>query len=453
MNEGSKVSLTPLKLIQPRYECHHAGAEHDNRRILPQVFYFVQGDLKMEEKVLPPNEWILFNEIASMANQKGEARNSVRLLAKDLSFSTSTVWRLIGSLVKLGALAVTPDRLLIAADWLEAARAGAVQIAGINNWGIVVCPKTPGFLLGSEGVLSMFQAETEPFQAETGAPRHESCSEFLFRKIRIRNDLLLRIPIDFPKSEGISENKLSILSGSEEINSLAKSTGEITSGVSLPKPLESPDKFPSLASLASGIASDSGHATKGGGDLGTKRTFLPGVEAEAYWTKFWQEYPNKDGKADAISAWNRVIKAGVDPLKVIEGASAYATHVRQSSTPRMYIKRAKSFLLQASYEVDWSEWTAAKKPEKPKAYLITTLVSGDYKFDLWSNMHPEASKITITGPGSFALDGQRIFYSKTLQIFMSYQEFYSTNIDGTPWKGSGWWKKPEGKRLMKLPRF
>ena len=71
-----------------------------------------------------------------------------------------------------------------------------------------------------------------------------------------------------------------------------------------------------------------------------KEEISPGVPFEY----FWERYPKKVEKEDAKTNWDRLIKAGVDPLLILQATEGYAKVEAISGTEPKYIKNPPTFL-------------------------------------------------------------------------------------------------------------
>jgi len=93
---------------------------------------------------------------------------------------------------------------------------------------------------------------------------------------------------------------------------------------------------------------------------------LPGIEApnvsdlaahreravEAAFTEFWSVYKRvrSNDRLDALAAWKKALKKGVDPGVIIEGARAYLAEVEALGTEPKLRKHGATFINKGSYE-------------------------------------------------------------------------------------------------------
>ncbi|MEW2415341.1 hypothetical protein AB0953_16720 [Streptomyces sp. NPDC046866] len=74
----------------------------------------------------------------------------------------------------------------------------------------------------------------------------------------------------------------------------------------------------------------------------------PGLAFDA----FWSAYPRKAGKSEAAKAYNKAIKAGAHPDRILAALKAHADYYRAAQTEQQFIPHASTWLNQARYEED-----------------------------------------------------------------------------------------------------
>lgn len=405
------------------------------------------------DKYLSLNEWLVFNELAATANAFGELPNEVTPLADCLPLSHKQISVILGQFSLRGIITITSDRIIINDDWKIAAFAGIIQIKGVLNWHVLCYARTPGFLLKnlSTDLLTGFINREHPSPAKSGK----------------ENLLLSSNASDEPRVFGsvhslVEEDNRRLASATRGYNNyLTDETGTINKP---PAPLmhgeiESERPIPHIPSgsgvlpLAPAFAGRGvcGKQKQGRGPV-PKSTFLPAAVAPDLFERFWDVYPRRDKKAEAIRLWNKAIKSGIDPVRIYEGAKRYGLYTRTLNWPFNRTYQACNFIAQTSFDERWEIRSKPSVQVKPMAYKITTFKVGNWRFDLWSNMHPEAAKITAVGPSTFKLGDKQMFFSNKRQIFMTYEEMQGLNQDGSPYTGPRWWKSAFGRRLIAQKR-
>lgn len=66
--------------------------------------------------------------------------------------------------------------------------------------------------------------------------------------------------------------------------------------------------------------------------------------------RFWSAYPRHEDKQDALKAWRKRVKEGVDPDAMIAAAAAYARQLRAKGKGSDFVKLGATFLNKGSYE-------------------------------------------------------------------------------------------------------
>jgi len=59
---------------------------------------------------------------------------------------------------------------------------------------------------------------------------------------------------------------------------------------------------------------------------------------------FWNSYPRRKGKEDAVKAWSKVIERGIPATVVSSGAAAYRAECERTSKEKQYIKMPATWL-------------------------------------------------------------------------------------------------------------
>lgn len=74
------------------------------------------------------------------------------------------------------------------------------------------------------------------------------------------------------------------------------------------------------------------------------------VEFEAFWKAYPSRSPHPNPKKPAFQKWLAVIKSGVDPQTIIDGAKRYAAYIASEGTDRKHIAQAVTWLNQERWE-------------------------------------------------------------------------------------------------------
>lgn len=372
---------------------------------------------------LPIFEWLVFNEIAASADKDGRCTDNLELLRDALGVSRPKIEGAIRVLEARQVIAVGSGNIFIRDKWLPHAAAGDVRIEGVKRWFPQVFPNTDGFLLGTN-VATREHAE-------------------FFRSLHQKN---------------LPPNVLSPRDKTFFGREKASSADEVEdAGRAIPVSEEGSDG--GIARGAEDGLPPSVRRERLKGD--TTTSFLPEIMYRDRFDRFWDVYPRHDRKDDAIKQWNRAMSCDVDPEQIIEGAQRYAEFARKNNQPSYRLFQAYNFIRGASYLERWGADWRSREEQRPRAHLITTFIcdydhgdnrKSEWRFELWSNMHPRASEIKCSSLGHFTLDDSTIYYSQDLSLFMSFEEFYGMTPDGTSYRKLPWWKSAEGKKLISQHR-
>lgn len=81
----------------------------------------------------------------------------------------------------------------------------------------------------------------------------------------------------------------------------------------------------------------------------------------------WNEYPNKQGKAKALAAYNKAIAKGTDPKQILEGVQRYKRHIQANKTEAKYIAHGSTWFNQERWNDELPE-PKGHGPIKPVEY-------------------------------------------------------------------------------------
>ena len=73
------------------------------------------------------------------------------------------------------------------------------------------------------------------------------------------------------------------------------------------------------------------------------------------WAEFWPEFPRKDGRKEALDAYVKAMKRGVDPTTMIEGAKLYAARMKREGRDRAKIKMGQGWINNDRWEDEQAE--------------------------------------------------------------------------------------------------
>lgn len=76
-------------------------------------------------------------------------------------------------------------------------------------------------------------------------------------------------------------------------------------------------------------------------------------ELAAEFEELWKQYPRKQGKANALRAYVRARKAGVDKLTVSNGITRYNAQIRANNTNMKYVKQGSTWFSQQCWDDEY----------------------------------------------------------------------------------------------------
>lgn len=94
----------------------------------------------------------------------------------------------------------------------------------------------------------------------------------------------------------------------------------------------------------------------------------PPPELVDLFEQFWLAYGRKVDRKPARKAWDRMVKAGVDPCMVIEAARAYRQFCLEPNTPNQ--KNPATWLNAESWENELEAWSQPTRHEKNRVRLV-----------------------------------------------------------------------------------
>lgn len=114
--------------------------------------------------------------------------------------------------------------------------------------------------------------------------------------------------------------------------------------------------------------------------------------------EFWEAYPAKKGKAAAQRNWSSLMRRGIDPQRIIDGAKAYAAEMRAKDDPKY--KYPQGWLTDGRWE---DEPEPVEAPTRQSLYSAPP-VPDDMPRSLyvkWNRAHFEAHQAGRPGPADW----------------------------------------------------
>lgn len=86
--------------------------------------------------------------------------------------------------------------------------------------------------------------------------------------------------------------------------------------------------------------------------------------AEAF-ERIWKQYPRKQGRKEALAAFERAIKHGTTVEEIENGIKRYKKHIADCKIEPQYIKQGSTYFRNESWNDDYSESANVPDAEKP----------------------------------------------------------------------------------------
>ena len=96
------------------------------------------------------------------------------------------------------------------------------------------------------------------------------------------------------------------------------------------------------------------------GGMGGNKTAI-----EKRFNDLWALYPRKQGRADALKAYERAVKAGVTDETIKQGIENYVKHIAETKTEPKYVKQGSTFFSKQAWADDYKVSTP---PPTEKVY-------------------------------------------------------------------------------------
>ena len=79
---------------------------------------------------------------------------------------------------------------------------------------------------------------------------------------------------------------------------------------------------------------------------------------EKRFNDLWALYPRKQGRADALKAYERAAKEGVTDETIKQGIENYVKHIAATKTEPKYVKQGSTFFSKQAWSDDYKVSTA-----------------------------------------------------------------------------------------------
>lgn len=87
--------------------------------------------------------------------------------------------------------------------------------------------------------------------------------------------------------------------------------------------------------------------------------------SSAEFERLWSLYPRKEGKKEAMAAYQRAIKHGTTVETIEDGINRYVKHIKDCNIERQYIKKGSTYFRQEAWNDVYNDKSSVPDAEKP----------------------------------------------------------------------------------------
>lgn len=107
-------------------------------------------------------------------------------------------------------------------------------------------------------------------------------------------------------------------------------------------------------------------------EVEVKEKISPNAEA---FEKVWAQYPKREGRKDALAAFEKAIKKGTTVEQIESGIQAYCEHIKKCNIDRQYIKQGSTYFRGEHWnDVYDDSATATAESKKKTSYDLSKVI-------------------------------------------------------------------------------
>lgn len=107
-------------------------------------------------------------------------------------------------------------------------------------------------------------------------------------------------------------------------------------------------------------------------EVEVKEKISPNAEA---FEKVWAQYPKREGKKDALAAFEKAIKKGTTVEQIENGIQAYCEHIKKCNIDRQFIKQGSTYFRGEHWnDVYDDSATTTAEPKKKTSYDLSKVI-------------------------------------------------------------------------------
>ena len=107
-------------------------------------------------------------------------------------------------------------------------------------------------------------------------------------------------------------------------------------------------------------------------EVEVKEKISPNAEA---FEKVWAQYPKREGRKDALAAFEKAIKKGTTVEQIESGIQAYCEHIKKCNIERQYIKQGSTYFRGEHWNDVYDDSAATTaEPKKKTSYDLSKVI-------------------------------------------------------------------------------
>lgn len=107
-------------------------------------------------------------------------------------------------------------------------------------------------------------------------------------------------------------------------------------------------------------------------EVEVKEKISPNAEA---FERIWKQYPKREGRKDALAAFEKAIKKGTTVEQIESGIQAYCEHIKKCNIERQYIKQGSTYFRGEHWNDVYDDSSATTaEPKKKTSYDLSKVI-------------------------------------------------------------------------------
>lgn len=106
-------------------------------------------------------------------------------------------------------------------------------------------------------------------------------------------------------------------------------------------------------------------------EVEVKEKISPNAEA---FEKVWAQYPKREGRKDALAAFEKAIKKGTTVEQIENGIQAYCEHIKKCNIDRQFIKQGSTYFRGEHWNDVYDDSAATAEPKKKTSYDLSKVI-------------------------------------------------------------------------------